>query len=262
MNFSSGGGYWVTANNPLVDLSKPHPVLGAAGIFQSLMDPEVDRISYEPETVDSFELGLKAEYMEGRGRVNVAAFSSEFDDIQTNSFTGTQFITFNADTAKTQGIELENTFLLTEGLSTNLAVTWLNDASFGDDQPPGLAEELSGRDLSFAPDWAASARLNYERGLTDNIEGYVDVNISYMGDHLLSNDVDTEDSYTVFGLSVGLRSPDGTWDVSVGCGNCTDETYLTNAFNQPFMGALAPDRIMVNLGAPRTWLVTLGYNFF
>ena len=39
---------------------------------------------YDPEIVDSFELGLKSEFLNGRARVNASAFYNDYQDLQVN----------------------------------------------------------------------------------------------------------------------------------------------------------------------------------
>ena len=85
--------------------------------------------TYEPEFVDQFEAGLKADYWNGRARSNVSIFSSRFDNLQFNFFTGLEFRTENVGEAKSEGVEFENQFQLTDNFRADLAITYLR-ASF------------------------------------------------------------------------------------------------------------------------------------
>jgi outer membrane receptor protein involved in Fe transport len=72
-----------------------------------------DRIStsldyiFGPETSESYELGLKTEFGGGKARLNIAVHKTDFDDLQSNTFTGTGFSLRNAGRAETQGAEVE-----------------------------------------------------------------------------------------------------------------------------------------------------------
>ncbi len=55
-------------------------------MYQSILDPADNPLEYNEETVKSVEIGLKAFYLNGRGRLNVAIFSSQFDDTQINQY--------------------------------------------------------------------------------------------------------------------------------------------------------------------------------
>ena len=76
---------------------------------------------YNPETVDSFELGAKLDLLDRKLQFNVAAFYSKYEDLQQNTTipggpTGNQTITSNAGSAKIKGIEADITARPVDGL--------------------------------------------------------------------------------------------------------------------------------------------------
>jgi len=108
-------------------------------------------ITFDEETVDSYELGLKSTLMDGRLRLNAAAFIAQYDDYQVNQFfdlgfdpvTGTQLTSIrisNAAKVDTSGLELEVTFNATSNLTLNGSVGFLK-AEF-DDFPGGTSVEV------------------------------------------------------------------------------------------------------------------------
>ncbi len=249
---SDAGGNLVSIDN-LLNAAAGNPPTTPEEV---ILGPETDA-TYDPESVDSYEIGIKTEYMESRGRLNAAMFYSKFEDIQANTFTGTAFLTYNADTAETAGIELENTFLITDNLSSIFSVTWLERAKFGD-EPNEFQPNIVGRDLELAPEWAAYLAFDYERSFGEDLIGYGNFSVAYTGDHLLSNDVNIEEEYTVVGATLGLLTLGEKLDISISCKNCLDEDYYTNAFTQPLH---FNDPILVNPGAPRTYWGTVRYRF-
>lgn len=62
---------------------------------------------FGPETVKSYELGMKAEFEEQRMRLNVSLFYAPVDDYQVGTFTGSGFNVTNAATINTYGGEVE-----------------------------------------------------------------------------------------------------------------------------------------------------------
>ena len=68
---------------------------------------------YQPETVDTYELGVKSEWLDRRLRLNAAVFTSAYDDMQVtvqravNNTVASQVL--NAASADINGIELEAT---------------------------------------------------------------------------------------------------------------------------------------------------------
>jgi iron complex outermembrane recepter protein len=69
----------------------PTTTFAAAGGAQAL----VGNLQFDPETVNSFELGLK--YSSGPFSLNVAAFRQEFKNFQLNTFNGTVFLVQNVN---------------------------------------------------------------------------------------------------------------------------------------------------------------------
>jgi iron complex outermembrane recepter protein len=251
MDPEAGGGQPSGLNSPLL--------LQLAGMgngtgFADLNDP-----TYEPEYIDAWELGLKTDYLEGRGRTNLALFYSEIEDNQFSVFSGTGFRVLNASTAEIKGVELESFFALTQHLRMGLSLTWL-DTQYGDNIPepaPG------GRELSLAPEWAGAFNVGYERPLGGNLSGYVNANWAYRDDQYLSySSQDKHEAYSLAGLQLGLRSNDGTWDVRAWCDNCLDETYATAYFNTPFYFDDNLEQYQGQfLGPPRTYGVSLHLSF-
>ena len=96
-------------------------------------------LEYDPEETLEFELGLKAEFLDGRLRWNTAVYFNETDDKQfTTIFQaggGTGTAIRNAGKAEAQGFETEFTYLLSENWS--LSGSWsyidLSIAEFVDD---------------------------------------------------------------------------------------------------------------------------------
>jgi iron complex outermembrane recepter protein len=60
---------------------------------------------FKSEKVNQIELGVKATF--GRIKANLALFDMKMSDFQVLEFTGVQFLTFNVNTARSTGAELE-----------------------------------------------------------------------------------------------------------------------------------------------------------
>ena len=231
----------------------------APGVFLPLTPETPDNTTYDPEFVDAYELGFRWEYG-GAGRLSVTAFRSEYEDLQVSVYNGVNFEVFNAGTSTTQGIEIENTYAITDNLTLNGALTWLETADFGDDVDPGLA---GGRRRGQAPEFAVALGGTYERPISEEIDFYLNANYSYNSEMYLADDGNIplrdlkQDGYGVFSASIGFRAV-GDWDVQAFCRNCFEEEYFTYAFNQPFVPAASP---MVNPADPRVYGISLKKEF-
>ncbi len=155
-------------------------------------------------------------------------------------------------------MEVENFFALTERLTVGASVTWLS-SEYGDDNPEPAEP---GRDLTYAPDWAAALNVSYERPLSERLAAFFNASWSYRGDQYMAYDIDIkQDDYSLLGLQVGLRTQDGRWDLRAWCDNCLDEFYATSYFKQPFYFNDNVTQLQGQfVGAPRTWGGTLRFN--
>lgn len=229
----------------------------APGDIRTFTEFTPDNVTFEPEFVDAFELGFKWEYA-GAGRLSATAFRAEYDDLQVSIFNGQTFDVLNAGTSLTQGVELENTYSVSDHLTLHGALTWLETAEFGDDVSPLLA---AGRRRGQAPKLALSVGGSYDRPVSEDIDVYLNANFAYNSQMFLNDGVDLADvetgAYGVVGGSIGLRDL-GNWDISGFCRNCLDEEYFTYAFNQPFV---AGGSAMINTNDPMTYGVKLTKGF-
>ena len=94
----------------------------AGGINAEAPTPFESLKPYEPETIESTELGLKGRYFENRMMLNVAYFNNEHEDMQISYFTAdaaaaSQVLNNSADIS---GLEVETTTLIND--STRLMV--------------------------------------------------------------------------------------------------------------------------------------------
>ena len=217
-----------------------------------------DTTTYEPEFVDQFEAGLKADYWNGRARSNVSIFSSRFDNLQFNFFTGLEFRTENVGEAKSEGVEFENQFQLTDNFRADLAITYLRASFTKIDNP--FIDYLEGRDTPRAPRWAGTSTLVYERPLAGPFNLFARAMFSYTGEHFVGADIPDEqkvDAYWITDANLGLKTDDGQWELTAWCTNCTDETYRTIYFNSTFQ----PGSFTTYLNTPRLYGLNLRYAF-
>ncbi|MCA8905832.1 MAG: TonB-dependent receptor, partial [Hyphomonas sp.] len=125
-------------------------------------------LEFGKETVDSYELGLKNTFMDGRFTLNLAAFYSAYDNYQVNQFVDlgggrTSIRITNAASVITQGLEAEFNLQATENLSLQGSAGYL-DATFDSFPGGGTAgADVSGKELVNAPKWTAAFGGVYTR---------------------------------------------------------------------------------------------------
>lgn len=87
-------------------------------------------LSFTSDTVDSYELGVKSQFMDRRVTLNAAFYLLDWTDLQLGATTGEDFgdinITTNGGRARSSGMELELTALVTDALLINTTYSYTN----------------------------------------------------------------------------------------------------------------------------------------
>ncbi|MRW89677.1 TonB-dependent receptor [Duganella sp. FT80W] len=117
---------------------------------------------YQPETVRSYEAGLKTRFWQNRATLNLAAFHYDYRNLQLSGVafvTGApRFVTANAGEADVKGLEAESQLALTAQDRINYALALL-DAQYARYSPDGV-HDWAGHHLDRSP--AHTLTLGYE----------------------------------------------------------------------------------------------------
>jgi iron complex outermembrane recepter protein len=118
-------------------------------------------VEFGPEKVDAYEVGLKSTWLADRLLVNLAAFRSNYADLQVTAavfhpeLNITTYETRNAATSRSQGLELETRWLLTRDFNLAANVTYLDSHYLRYQNAPPTTLQTYCSSLSFA-DYSAT----------------------------------------------------------------------------------------------------------
>lgn len=157
-----------------------------SGGFAGRLGIPEDLGPFDPETVDTFELGLKTELLDRRVRINAAAFLTNYRDMQIATVYYTTVdgrpvqgnTIINAAKSEIKGFEFELALAPVRGLTINSFVSYL-DSKYKDfpyieqttispDNPTGTEINLAGLRLQNSPKWQASISAAYEMYIGDH----------------------------------------------------------------------------------------------
>jgi iron complex outermembrane receptor protein len=95
-----------------------------AGVFGIPTDPTAETIvPADPEELNTFELGLKSEWLDRTLRVNAAAFFTDADNLQVTAFVEGNRTVINSGSAEIYGGEIETVYMPN--------ANWIIDANYG-----------------------------------------------------------------------------------------------------------------------------------
>lgn len=210
-----------------------------SGIF-NLSNP-ADLGPVNPETLDAAEIGVKADLLDNRLRVNISAFHYDFKNLQVQSLAaGTGSVVLrNAASAKMNGGEIEITaapsprLQITSGLSFLDAKyeEFLGFPAFVQRPAPAFGNaavptDLSGRDLIRAPGFTASIGANYTVPLN---KGELRLNGFFFhtdGYNFEPSGRARQSAYQLVNASVTYIPDSRAWELSIWGKNLTDERYF------------------------------------
>jgi len=211
-------------------------------------------LAFNPEFAWSYEAGLKRTLAGGRVRVNAAAFSNDYRDLQVQSFIRPGVVDVsNAGSATIRGIEIEATAKVGRGLQLAGHVSWL-DATYSRYSAfvPGRATRLdaAGNRLNNAPGWSGGGSAVYEfatgRAGTASVRGDVSWQ-SHVFFTPVNDDIETQRAYALVHLRAGFEPRGRRWEVAVYVRNVGNREYITGTANIPLPAFTGRP------GEPRHW---------
>ncbi len=245
-----------------------------SGAFTGRLGVASDLGPADPETVDTFELGIKADLLDRRLRLNFAGFYTNYRDIQlatlyfqqdgANTIQGNSIL--NAAKAHIKGFELEGTALPIDGLTLTGSFAYLDatysnflfyNANTVNGVPIGF-QNLKGFALQNAPKWSATAGFSYE---LDVGPGKVTAHAlySYVSSKYLTALNDTPRSKIqpihLVDANLDFTPNSGLFSLSVWATNLLDKRYLTSVYDAPGVEGLAA------YAPPRRFGVTMKTQF-
>ena len=235
--------------------------------------------TFEPETVDSMEFGIKSDLYDGKARANIAVFSYDYENLQ---FQATDPIPYqggvaNIPESEMSGVEIEFTALATDNLTFDMNLGFIDSEVssdfevldnvlafqyfFGEEALRyDLRENVNGNELAKTPDFTADISITYETELSSGNSLTSVFQFVKRGEFMqrVNNNpsVDKVPAYQIFNMSVGL---DFKNDLSLDfiLLNAGDEDGLNSAMTDVF-GVAATGLEYI---PPRQIMTRLSYKF-
>lgn len=247
----------------------------AAGTPANNPDLGVGRVplnpNYKNEFINSYELGGKFRFLDGRGSANMSVFYNEISGLQVPQFLGVAFSIISAKSAKNYGFELESNFKVTDVLSLSANATWIPHAKYGKDlaiEGTAAGRAVSGQRFLLTPELAASGSINLDQPVSDSINFIASVGAQFSSKQRTNSGAlpianangyvaNQQREMTLVDASIGLKNVDDVWNISAYCNNCTNKHYVQSEFGAVFQTG----SFMGFAAMPRTYGVSLRGKF-
>lgn len=229
--------------------------------------PAIEQSELAPvtqETVLAYEAGFKVSIVPNRLEVTGAAFNYEYRDKQLQgrrpTILGVLPGLVNVPKSRIRGLEFQINAYPVRGMRLSLAGTYLDAeviADFNNFSILGLAANFNGNEFPYTPKHQLVADWEYTPGLSDRLDGVVEVNANYRSSTNAGFGSDSRlaiDAYTVVDVRAGVKDSGDRWSATVFVRNLTDEYYWTNV-------ARLSDVVRRYAGQPRTYGVQVSTRF-
>ena len=233
-----------------------------SGLFDPLTFPAN---LVQPEVLDAYEAGIKADLLDRRLRVNAAFFHYEYKNIQTARIENGVSLLLNGAGARIDGIDLDATVRATRRLTITVGLSVLDDhftdfpnaiittpfPSGGNSVTSGSAK---GNRLPMTPNWTANTSVTYRLPTTF---GEFEASGTYLHNDGYYEGPENrlkQSSFNIVDTSLAWTSRSGAVRVSIWGKNILNQFYATQLSAQNLR-----DVVVANDG--RTYGATAGVKF-
>jgi len=198
-----------------------------SGGFGARATPLAPIRPYDPETVDTYEIGFKSEFADRRVRLNAAAFFSRYKNIQLLILdpATAQFETRNGGDNEVRGIELELRARPTSALDLTASIGWLDNEYT---RFAGIAQIDPGDKLPNSPEYTLDLGAEYRWAIGENRLA-VRADWNYRAEswfQALNNPLDRQGGYAIVNARVSYEIVPSDVTVALFAQNLTDKEYF------------------------------------
>ncbi len=205
----------------------------------------------DPETADSYEVGLKNSFLDGQLTLNIAGFYAKYKNFQANNpdFVLGQRVTrfSNAGTVSTRGVEVDLLYRPSRAFQLSGGVAYTDAKVDRFKLAPGQAETdriPNGTQLPFSPKFKASLSAAYtiETGGFANVElgaqgSYQAKQLSLLVASPLVRQQGTIKDYGLLDLTLALVDADNRYRISFLAKNVFDTSFTASIADGNVLGA-------------------------
>ncbi len=200
---------------------------------------------YNAENVDTYELGVKTDWLDNRLQFNAAAFYNDYTDQQVgiqrvDPLTGVTLSAIaNAGKVEIKGLELEAIWRATQQITVSGSYSW-TDATYKEfeigtgasalqrAESGNATGDFSGSDVQKTPTNALNASIEYRDRFAGGTQWFAQLDASYRSERFLDEaNLSTLPAYSLADLRAGIAGE--SWSVTAYVNNLLDDDKIKSA---------------------------------
>lgn len=217
-------------------------------------------LTFGPDKLVSYELGLKSTFLDKHMMFDVAAFYIDWSQIQLTVVKGGIGFQGNGGNATSRGVEVSWKYAPVDGLMISANTAW-TDAKLAEDTPPGLFGYKGDR-LPYVPKWSANLGVDYNFPLAAGWSGFVGASYRFIGERMSDFTASPAPRFDVpgyHGVDLRIGANRGRWTFKAYVKNLTDERGITKLGSETTVPTAGP--FAAAYVAPRTIGVSASVDF-
>ena len=226
---------------------------------------------YAPETVTTYEIGLKGSVLDHTLNFATDIFDSAYRNQQIttqypNTTGGIASVVDNVGSSTLRGAEVEGSWRIAPAFSVNATASYIDtkfDKYLAFIPGTGLVDVSNQRKLQNTPKWTASLSGTYSHDFGDRGRITITPAMAYRSftqQFEIATPLIDQPAYTLYDLDAMWTSADNRYQVGLHGKNLGDKRYKIGGYSFP--GALYGNSIDAFYGAPRTVTVSVAAKFF
>jgi iron complex outermembrane receptor protein len=212
---------------------------------------------FAPETLWSYEAGLKSTWLDRRLRFNATAFYYEFKGLQVLEYVNLSATDItNAASATEKGVELETVAVPIRNLELGASLTWADGVYSSYPNAPTLGCECAagradatGHTLDNLPRYSAGTSAKYSWDLVGGSSVFVRGEYNWKSRMYFTPQNDALESQAAYGIGnlfIGYRASQKHWQANAFVKNASNTFYATST-------ATLVSPVGAHVGDPRTY---------
>ncbi len=262
---------WARGSRPGAFNSNLSPGALAPGLAEAVAAATGAMLEVEQETLDSFDIGIKSRFMDGRGTVTLTGYTGAITNqqipqsitlLQPSLFIGT--VLTNQGKTNLKGVEFETSFQVTDEFNVSAAYS-INDTSIkrGEDLSVasiGADTNVLGNRLAETPRTQGFINGTYTSALNSSLDWYTGADFLYVGGkYVTSGNLVSTGAQYLLNARIGVEMENmriELWGKNILGDETPDQAY--DAFDYE---TFTPTALNIGLPKKTTYGLRVNYDF-